>query len=324
MMGLGRWSAAARDYQRCVELIDPELFAWEASVATFNAGEALALAGEHEEGIRWLERADRDKGAIGDLWGLAYVHAVRADLALELGHPGTMGFAQNSLSFATSVRDPKIRSRGRTCVGRAELAIDAFERAEHTLHKAMFEAQHCRAKPEAAQAAIALTELAFTRGRLRQAREQARVALQRAESTRAPLVLMPALFWMAVTHRGTPAAAEHLAAAHRQLDAQPGPLRQLDLLWADAWLAEDERSWLQVIEQAERLDARRHLASASEQLALCIARSGRAHDAAHYAERAASSYGAMGARRRRARCERFHTAMARRCALRALRSESAL
>ncbi|MEP7121632.1 MAG: LysR family transcriptional regulator [Byssovorax sp.] len=107
----GRARAAAAAYERGYRVCAATGDAWERSIALFNMAEAWGRAGDLERAEALLDEAAREKSDIGDRWGSAYVHGVRAGiLMLRQDRSSAARDLDLGRKLASTLDDPRLRS----------------------------------------------------------------------------------------------------------------------------------------------------------------------------------------------------------------------
>jgi DNA-binding transcriptional LysR family regulator len=164
-------------YEKCVATCENGGDAWELSIALFNLGDAYAIAGEVERATALLDEAYRKKDEIGDRWGQAHVHLVRArvalgrdDFAVALGEVGT------GLQLATELADPKLSAALNNSLGRARSRLGEHDEAQRAFRFALREAERCDARVDAIRALLGLCGVQLQRGRIAAAKGYAEKA----------------------------------------------------------------------------------------------------------------------------------------------------
>src|SRR5260221_1125714 len=132
---------------------------WEHSIALYNLADAAVGQGKTAVAFRLLDRAGAEKRAIGDRWGLAYVHHARARAHLvRVDARPALAEASAGLELALRVADPKLMALLNVTLGRAHQANGDLVGARLALGFAVDAAR--RSSPiELAEARRALAEL---------------------------------------------------------------------------------------------------------------------------------------------------------------------
>jgi tetratricopeptide (TPR) repeat protein/tRNA A-37 threonylcarbamoyl transferase component Bud32 len=178
LVGRGRPREAIDVYAQSLALLDDQQDPWEHSIGLYNLGEACTGAGQYERAKVHLDEAFAAKSTIGDRWGMAYVHAMRAQIQLDWDDvDGALSEATAGLKLSLAIADPKLCAITGTLTACAHLRRDALERAEQMLEIALDDATRCGAIPEVIEAHRWLAELSLMRGELDVAADSARVAL---------------------------------------------------------------------------------------------------------------------------------------------------
>jgi DNA-binding transcriptional LysR family regulator len=142
----GDTRAAAAAYRRGVETCHVIGDKWEHSIALYNLAETIIGRGKAAEALRLLERATAEKRALGDRWGLAYVHCARARAHLSRGHAhAALAEASEGLELALGMEDPSLVAQLNVTLGQAYQANGDLPAAIRALHFAIDAAR--RASP---------------------------------------------------------------------------------------------------------------------------------------------------------------------------------
>ncbi len=144
---------AVTAFRRALAVAETVNDRWEHSIALFNVGEALLRSGDHAAALEFLHRAIEEKSAIGDRWGLAYVHHALACAHLDQESADrAIEEAEAGRRLAAEIGDPKITSRLSEVLGRAYLENGDLEQATRQFRAALQEAERVASEPEAIQA----------------------------------------------------------------------------------------------------------------------------------------------------------------------------
>jgi tetratricopeptide (TPR) repeat protein len=153
------FGAAAAAYRRAARICSALDDRWEHSIALYNLADAALGQGKTADAFRLLDRAGSEKRAIGDTWGLAYVHhaRARAHLVRVQARPA-LDEASTGLELALRVADPKLVALLNVTLGRAHQANGDLVGAQRSLELAVDSARN--ASPiELTEARHALAEL---------------------------------------------------------------------------------------------------------------------------------------------------------------------
>ncbi|MEL7061102.1 MAG: tetratricopeptide repeat protein, partial [Acidobacteriota bacterium] len=181
LMETGRPGDAVTVYRDSLEAWQRADNAWERSIALFNIAEALAGTGDYDAAEATLAEAERAKAAIGDRWGLAYVHLVRGRILLDRADPDAARLeVDRGSALADELGDPKLGALLRVLAGRIHLAEEDVGSAEAALHRALADATAARADAVVVQARTGLAAVALARGRFAVARDAATDAVDTA------------------------------------------------------------------------------------------------------------------------------------------------
>jgi predicted ATPase len=264
-LALGRIVEATDAYDQSGRLLDPLTEPLEHSAAIFGSADARLAAGKPDEAMRFLERAERQKLAIGDRWGLSHVHEGFARACLYKGRLADgLSHAQRAVLLAVAIADPRLTALARTRVGLTHLARGEINEARTALDLALRDAQGCGAEPEIAGALAALAAVHLdareNTSELIKAGELAKTALQQAEKLALPAVQVAALL---VAIRAQTARREKriqdAAAIAERLD---NPYIKLEVDLARALVTADDAALDAVVARAAELGAGRHVAEA--------------------------------------------------------------
>lgn len=141
---------ALEAYGEALELADGSEYRWERSICFYNLGETYMHLGEHAKAKEYLAEAFQEKSALGDRWGLAYVHYALAHIDLANCRPEEAQRQINAgLRLAEEIHEPKILTLLR------RLRIQARHHWERKkLTKRLERKQRPRYEPLAAKEAI--------------------------------------------------------------------------------------------------------------------------------------------------------------------------
>jgi serine/threonine protein kinase len=168
------FTAAAAAYEQGLACCDPDGDRWEHSVALFNLADANAQAGRIAEALALLERAVREKLALGDRWGLSYARLVRARIEIDRGDVERgMSSASAGLALARELGDPKLASTLHATVARVLLSRAEHEPAAESVDEALAAARACNAVPEILGGLLARSAVEMARARFVLATEAA-------------------------------------------------------------------------------------------------------------------------------------------------------
>ena len=119
MIGRGQYHDALAAYRKALGLSSDLADRWEHSICLFNVGEAWLHLGAHDRAREYLAEAFLEKSAIGDRWGLAYVHYSLARIALESSNlDEALLQIRAGLRLAEEISDPKITAMLRESLDR--------------------------------------------------------------------------------------------------------------------------------------------------------------------------------------------------------------
>jgi DNA-binding transcriptional LysR family regulator/tetratricopeptide (TPR) repeat protein len=154
-------------YEKCVTTSESCGDLWELSIALFNLGEAYASAGDVERAMQLLDAAYRRKQEIGDQWGQAHVHLVRARISAERDdHTAALSELGKGLQLATKLMDPKLTAALNTSIGRARLLLGEHEEAQRAFRFALRDAERCDARVDVLHALLGLCFVHLQRGKV--------------------------------------------------------------------------------------------------------------------------------------------------------------
>jgi DNA-binding transcriptional LysR family regulator/tetratricopeptide (TPR) repeat protein len=177
-------------YEKCIAACEAGSDEWERSIALFNLGEACAVANDVERATRFLDQAYTKKQELGDRWGRAHVHHVRARIAI-----GREDFAKAleelraGLQLATELADPKLSAALNNALGRTRTCLGEPEEAQRAFRFALRDAERCDARVDAIRALLGLCGVQLRRGKISAAKGYAEKAhsLARAGDARPEL-----------------------------------------------------------------------------------------------------------------------------------------
>jgi len=153
-------------FRRGAEICEQLGDRWEHSIALYNLAETLLGSGASAEALRHLDRADAEKRAIGDRWGLGYVHYARARAELARKRPkAALAEASAGLELALGIRDPKLLALLNLALARAHQAGGDLAGAERALRFALASARRCASRAEMIEAHLALASAHLLQGR---------------------------------------------------------------------------------------------------------------------------------------------------------------
>jgi hypothetical protein len=111
LLASGRAPLAAAAYEEGLSLCDAQEDMWERSIALFNMAEALSHAGDLVRAEALLDMALQVKTEIGDRWGRAYVHGLRAAILAKRREPALAARELRlSVELARALDDPRLWS----------------------------------------------------------------------------------------------------------------------------------------------------------------------------------------------------------------------
>jgi tetratricopeptide (TPR) repeat protein len=260
-MGLGRLVDATDAYDQSGRLLDPLADSLEHSAALFGSGDARIAAGKPDEGVRFLEKAERQKLAIGDRWGLAHVHEGFARACLYKGRLGdAVSHAERAVLLASAIADPKLTALTRVRLGLAHLARGDVKHARTAVDLALRDAEGCGAEPEIVRALVAVAEVHLELAEKSRAAETAKEALLRALKFGLPGAQVDSLLVLGRAQRT--GAEERIAEAATLAERIGNPYTVLDVALADAVVTGDSQRFDAVVSRAAALGAVRHVGEA--------------------------------------------------------------
>jgi DNA-binding transcriptional LysR family regulator len=182
LLAVGRPREAIVAYRDGATVSDAREDAWEHSIALFNLAEAYAATGERAQAREALDTAAREKEVVGDRWGLAHVHCLRANLALgERRAEEAIDEATRGLQLATDLGDPRLVASCNVALGGAHILRGEPEAALRAFAFGLREAEACEARAESIRALIGLSAAQLRRGKRSMARRHAQQAHALAE-----------------------------------------------------------------------------------------------------------------------------------------------
>jgi len=211
---------AVRSYVRGANAASELSNAWEHSIALGNIADAYLHAGKAESALRYFDQAARQKDAIGDRWGMCYLHHGRAFVFLERGHVDrALREAATGLKLAIGVSDLKLVAMLNILLGRAHLARSDLKGAQRAFRFARTAATRCKARYEMIQATIGLVDVELSHGDVRTAFGRAIRAQAQAARSGSKDALAAALTTCAAVHiqRGSDDQARQLLGSARKL-----------------------------------------------------------------------------------------------------------
>jgi tetratricopeptide (TPR) repeat protein len=161
-------------YEKCVTISESCGDAWEHSIALFNLGDAYANAGDVERATRLLDDAYRKKQEIGDRWGQAHVHLVRARISLRRDdHAAALDDLGTGLQLATELADPRLTAALNNSIGRTRLLRGEQDEAQRAFGFALRDAERCAARLDTIRALLGLSCVHLQRGKIAAAQRHA-------------------------------------------------------------------------------------------------------------------------------------------------------
>jgi tetratricopeptide (TPR) repeat protein len=165
-VGRGRPKEAVEAFRRCLAAAQAIGDRFEASIALFNIGDAHAKSGDATNATYHFDAAFREKSALGDRWGLAWVYDGRARIELSRGNAErAFDEVRHGLALALEIADPKLRAILQLTAGAVELARDDVDAAEKDFHLALRDAEATDIAAEIASAKLGLAAVNRLRGR---------------------------------------------------------------------------------------------------------------------------------------------------------------
>ncbi|MEM8960020.1 MAG: serine/threonine-protein kinase [Acidobacteriota bacterium] len=136
LVGTGRSGLARQTFEHGIELAQRLDDTWEQSIARFNLAEACFVDGDVDAALEHLAVAEHGKQAIGDRWGLCWVHWLRARIQLTLKSADeARDQALQGVRIAEKIEDRTLQARLYTILGTALLELgdwdDAIDALEH-------------------------------------------------------------------------------------------------------------------------------------------------------------------------------------------------
>jgi tetratricopeptide (TPR) repeat protein len=198
LVALGRHNDAIAAYGKGAEAAAASGDTWEHSIALFNLAEAHAMLG-HLDGVsEFLDAATREKTQIGDRWGLAHVHQVRARVELGNQHADrAIEEVTRALQLSAGLGDPKLVSACNATLGEVLLARGERDEARRAFDLARTDAEQCGARAETIRALVGLSAVDLERGKHASARRCAEKALALARQGNARFIVARTLIALA-------------------------------------------------------------------------------------------------------------------------------
>jgi DNA-binding transcriptional LysR family regulator/tetratricopeptide (TPR) repeat protein len=167
LLETNRVREAIAAYEKCVATCETARDDWEQSIALFNLGDAYAIAGDVERATSLLDEAYRKKDEIGDRWGQAHVHLVRARIALAREDSNAaLAEVTAGLQLATELADPKLTAALSNSLGRAQSRLGEHDEAQRAYRFALREAERCDARVDALRALLGLCWVQLERSKI--------------------------------------------------------------------------------------------------------------------------------------------------------------
>jgi tetratricopeptide (TPR) repeat protein len=227
-------------YERCVATCETGCDEWEHSIALFNVGEAYAIAGDVEHATRLLDEACKKKQRLGDRWGCAHVHHVRAQIAI--GREDFVTALEElsvGLQLATELADPKLTAAVNNTLGHTRARLGEQDEAQRAFRFALRDAERCDARIEAMRALLGLCGVQLRRRKVSAAKSYAEKACSLARQGDARPELARALYALgqvaSAENRPTDAAAFYREAFDVHTTAQPRSSRLRKLAIPNTW-----------------------------------------------------------------------------------------
>jgi DNA-binding transcriptional LysR family regulator len=201
---------------------------WEHSIALFNLAEAYVMLGDGGRAKELLDAATREKETIGDRWGLAHVHQLRARVELSDQRPErAIEEIRLALQLAVGLTDPRLISTCNATLGEAHLASGDHEEAQRAFDLARDDAERCGARAEIIRAWVGLSATDLGRAKHASAKRWAKKALELAREGGGRLALATTLATLADVASGEDrhpeAAALYRDALAARLGRAPNP-----------------------------------------------------------------------------------------------------
>ncbi|MEM6995773.1 MAG: hypothetical protein AAF721_35010 [Myxococcota bacterium] len=172
----GDAAAAYTAFLRAHDDVD-ETDTWRRSIAQYNLAEASFELGELTDAHRYLDLAEAAKREANDVWGLAYLHRVRARCCLAVGSiVEAIASCRLGLMFAQRIDDPRIQSALLVTLGQLAALNGDFATARRAGEQGVSLARRCNAIPELIAATLSLAEADLLAGELPDAMGRARWA----------------------------------------------------------------------------------------------------------------------------------------------------
>jgi len=210
----------ARYYLRGAEAAKALSDGWEHSIALGNIADAYLHARKVDSALQYFDQAASEKKAIGDRWGMCYLHHGRAFIFFERGQfDRALREAAEGLNLAIGVSDLKLVAMLDILLGRAHLAVSDLKSARRAFRFALTAATRCKARYEIIQANIGLTSVELKKGDLRAALDRANEARALAASTGSKEAIATTLATCAEVHtrRSSEKEARELFRSARKL-----------------------------------------------------------------------------------------------------------
>jgi len=211
---------AVRCYTRGAEAAKKLSNGWDHSIALGNIADAYLHARKPENALTHFDRAAQEKEAIGDRWGMSYLHHGRAFVFLERAQvERALREAAIGLKLAMGVSDLKLVTMLNILLGRAHLAESDLKSAQRAFRFALTAATRCKARYETIQTTIGLADVELRKGDVQAALDRAIEAQMEATQTGSKDALAAALATRAAVHlrRGSNEKAGQLLASARKL-----------------------------------------------------------------------------------------------------------
>ncbi|WP_198154627.1 serine/threonine-protein kinase PknK [Plesiocystis pacifica] len=224
----GEAEAAIEAYERCLALNAGQQ-RWTASSVRLHLAQARALAGDASGALRSLERAAKDKGAMGDRRGLARTYCLRVRIMRDLGMIEDASDILDAARDLVKVLDePRLFALVHVEYGRHLLLGARVPEAGGAARRARDMASRAGAQAELARAEELLGLVALTEGRPEDARRHAGEAVTIADKLGMREVSIGGLLVMA---EASPAGGrpELLARARSESEVLGNPFRELDV-----------------------------------------------------------------------------------------------
>jgi tetratricopeptide (TPR) repeat protein len=156
------------------------------------------MLGHLDQVSEFLDAATREKDQIGDRWGLAHVHQLRARVELGNQHADSaIEEVMRALQLSAGLGDPKLVSACNATLGEVLLARGERDEARRAFDLARTDAEQCGARAETIRALVGLSAVDLERGKHASARRCAEKALALARQGNARFIVARTLIALA-------------------------------------------------------------------------------------------------------------------------------